>query len=106
LEPKVVFFCDFATNIPASPKSLSSWKALQDPSLDTGNLIRLLKSQDPKIRSLAIFALDHKNDPSVIPEIAALQSDRAPSYSCPIPVAQPLPPASSARQTGDLVSGT
>jgi hypothetical protein len=91
LAPKVVFLCDRATNLLASPESVSSWKALQDPSFDTGSLIRLLKSQDPKIRSLAIFALDHKNDPRVLPEIAVLQSDRAPSYSCPLPYAGPLP---------------
>jgi hypothetical protein len=91
LAPKVVFLCDFATNSHASPESVSSWKALQDPSLDTGNLIRLLRSEDPKIRSLAIFALDHKNEPRVLPEIAALQSDRAPSYSCPEPFAGALP---------------
>jgi hypothetical protein len=92
LKPKVVFLCDFATTFRASPQSVSSLKPLQNPSLDTGNLIRLLKSQDPKIRSLAIFALDYKNDPRVLPEIAALQSDRAASYSCPMPVAGPLPP--------------
>ncbi len=92
LAPRVVFLCDFATKFHASPELVSSWKALQDPSLDTGNLISLLKSQDPKIRSLAIFALDRKNDPRVFPEIAALQSDRAPGYSCPLPYAGPLPP--------------
>jgi hypothetical protein len=75
----------------ASPESVSSWKALQDPDLDTGNLIRLLKSQDPKIRSLAIFALDRKNDPHVLPEIADLLMDSAPAYACPMPYAGPLP---------------
>jgi hypothetical protein len=102
LEPKVVFFCDFATNIPASPKSLSSWKALQDPSLDTGNLIRLLKSQDPKIRSLAIFALDHKNDPSVLPRNCGV----AVGPRAIVLLSNTGSPASSARQTGDLASGT
>jgi hypothetical protein len=67
------------------------WRALQDTSFDTDNLTCLLKSEDPKIRSLAIFALDHKNDPRVFPQIAVLQSDTAPAYSCPLPVAQPLP---------------
>jgi hypothetical protein len=57
IAPKVYFLCDFATNFHASPESVSSWKALQDPALDTNNLIRLLKSPDPRIRSLAIFAL-------------------------------------------------
>jgi hypothetical protein len=66
-------------------------EALQDPALDTGNLIRLLKSQDPKIRSLAIFALARKNDPHVLPEIADLLTDSAPAYACPMPYAGPLP---------------
>src|ERR1700730_9222423 len=51
LEPEVVFLCDFATNYRVSPQLVSSWKALQDPSLDTGNVIGLLKSQDPRIRA-------------------------------------------------------
>jgi hypothetical protein len=89
--PKVHFLCDFATKFHASPESVSSWKALQEPSRDTGNLIRLLKNEDPKIRALAIFALDYKNGPRALPEIAALQSDRATAYSCPMPVAGPLP---------------
>lgn len=92
LAPKVVFLCEFAMGFHASPDSVSSWKALQDPSLDTGNLILLLKSEDPRIRALAIFALDHKNDPRVLPQIAALQADQAPAYSCPLPWAGPLLP--------------
>jgi hypothetical protein len=91
LAPQVVFLCDFATHFHPSPKLVSSWKSLENPSLDTGNLIHLLKSPDPKIRSLAIFALDHKDDPRVLPEIALLQSDHTPSYSCPMPYAGPLP---------------
>jgi hypothetical protein len=91
LAPKVHFLCSFAIGFQASPQSVSAWKALQDPSLDTSNLIRLLSSADPKIRALAIFALDYKNDPRVLPEIAALQSDGAASYSCPLPYAGPLP---------------
>jgi hypothetical protein len=51
LEPEVVFLCDFATTFRVSLQLVSSWKALEDPSLDTGNLIRLLKSQDPRIRA-------------------------------------------------------
>lgn len=92
LVPKVHFLCGFAISFQASPESVSAWKALQDPSLDTNNLIRLLSSEDPKIRALAIFALDYKNDPRVLPDIAALQPDQAPAYSCPLPVAQALPP--------------
>ncbi|PYT92530.1 MAG: hypothetical protein DMG36_14460, partial [Acidobacteria bacterium] len=91
LAPRVYFLCDFAMSFHPSPESVSSWKALQSPSLDTGNLIRLLKSGDPKIRSLAIFALDRKNDPHVLPEIADLLADRAPSYGCPMAYAGPLP---------------
>lgn len=92
LVPKVIFLCDFAIHFQTSPILKSSWKVLQDPALDTHNLIQLLKSPNPKIRSLAIFALNHKNDPRVLPEIAELRSDRTPSYTCPYPVAQPLPP--------------
>jgi len=92
LAPQVVFLCGFAMDFHPSPKVRASWDALEDPSLDTQNLIRLLKSPDPKIRSLAIFALDQKYDPHVLPEIAALMSDRAPSYSCPVPYAGPLLP--------------
>jgi hypothetical protein len=91
LAPKVHFLCGFAMIFQPSPESVSSWKALQSPSLDTGNLILLLKSADPKIRSLAIFALDQKNDPTLLPEIARLQSDPTPSYPCPMPVDQLLP---------------
>jgi HEAT repeat protein len=43
---------------------------LSDPSLDTANLVALLKSPDPKILSLAIFALGRKNDPHLLAEIA------------------------------------
>jgi len=92
LAPKVVFLCGFAIDFHPSREMQASWNALEDPSLDSQNLIRLLKSPDPKIRSLAIFALDHKYDPRVLPEIAPLMSDRAPSYPCPLPYAGPLPP--------------
>jgi hypothetical protein len=91
LAPKVVFLCGFAIDFHASPEIQASWKALEDPSLDTHNLIQLLKSPDPKIRSLAIFALDHKYDPRILPDIAPLLSDRAPSYPCPAAYAGPLP---------------
>jgi len=102
LAPKVVFLCDFATNFHASPELVSSWNALQDPSLGTSNLISLLKSQDPKIRALAIFALDRKNDPQVLPDIAALQSDEDTSVFLSIGGC----PTTSSRQTEDLASGT
>ena len=91
LAPKVVFLCDFAIDFHPSQEMVSPWKALQDPALDRGNLVRLLKSDDPKIRSLAIFALDQKNDPRVLSDIAPLQQDRATGYSCPLPYAGPLP---------------
>ena len=91
LAPKLYFLCDFAINLQPSPEAVSSWKALQDPALDTGNLIRLLKSPDPKIRSLAIFALDRKNDPYVLAKIADLLTDNAPAYACPMPYAGHLP---------------
>ena len=91
LAPKVIFLCDFATHFQRSAVLESSWKALGDPSLQTPNLIQLLKSPNPKIRSLAIFALSRKNDPRVLMEIAELRADRSPSYPCPEPVAQPLP---------------
>ena len=92
LAPQVVFLCGFAMDFHPPPKVRASWDALEDPSLDTQNLIRLLKSPDPKIRSLAIFALGQKYDPHVLPEIAPLMSDRAPSYPCPVPYAGPLLP--------------
>lgn len=91
LAPKVVFVCDFAVSFHPSQEMVSTWKALQDPSLDSGNLVRLLESDDPKIRSLAIFALDQKNDPRVLPDVAPLRQDRAAAYSCPLPYAGPLP---------------
>jgi hypothetical protein len=90
LAPKVVFLCDFALDFHPSPEMVSTWRALQDPSLDTGNLVQLLKSDDPRIRALAIFALDQKNDSGVLPEIAGLQQDRATAYACPLPYAGPL----------------
>jgi hypothetical protein len=92
------------------PELQSSWKVLEDPSLDTHNLTLLLQSPDPKIRSLAIFALDRKNDPHVLSEIAVLQSDRTPSYPCPMPVGQFLPPDKpetwphESRTVGDLAA--
>jgi hypothetical protein len=92
LAPKVSFLCDFATYFRPAPKLVASWNALEDPRLDSSNLLTLLKCPDPKIRALAIFALDRKNDPRVLPQIAALQSDQAVAYSCPVAVAQPLPP--------------
>ena len=91
LAHKLYFLCDFAINPQPSPEAVSSWKALQGPALDTGNLIRLLKSPDPKIRSLAIFALDRKNDPYVLPKIADLLTDNGPAYACPMPYAGHLP---------------
>src|SRR5258708_23506232 len=107
LEPKVTFLCEFA-QFGASEKMRSYWRALSDPSLNTANLVALLKSPDPKIRSLAIFALDRRDDPRLLSEIAPLQSDHTPSYRCPIPVDQPLPPdkpeawPSSPETVGDL----
>jgi hypothetical protein len=85
LEPKVVYLCGYAHS-DATQEMRSSWRALSDPSLNTLNLVALLKSPDPKIRSLAIFALGHKYDPRLLAEIAPLQSDHGPSYRCPIPV--------------------
>jgi hypothetical protein len=64
----------------------SYWTALSDPSLNTANLVALLKNPDPKIRSLAIYALDRKGDPHLLANIAQLQSDHTASYRCPIPV--------------------
>lgn len=110
LAPKVIFLCDFAIHFQPAPVLQSSWKALEDPSLDTHNLIQLLKSPNSKIRSLAVFALNRKNDPRVLPEIAELRSDRTPSYACPMPVAQPLPPdkpetwPQESRTVGDLAT--
>jgi hypothetical protein len=92
LAPKVIFLCDFATYFHPAPELVASWNALEDPSLHTRNWLTLLKSPDPKIRALAIFALDRKNDPRVLPQIAALQPDQAVAYPCPLAVAQPLPP--------------
>jgi hypothetical protein len=64
LAPKVVFLCDFATFFQPVPELRSSWKVLDDPSLDTHNLTLLLKSPDPKIRSLAIFAFGPQKRPA------------------------------------------
>jgi hypothetical protein len=91
LESKVVYLCEYA-RFGSSKQMRSYWTALADPSLNTANLVALLKNRDPKIRSLAIYALDRKDNPHLLAEIAPLQSDRAPSYRCPIPVDQPLPP--------------
>jgi hypothetical protein len=85
LEPKVVFLCEYA-RFEATPEMRSYWAELSDPSLDSVNLVALLKGPDPKIRSLAIFALGRKSDPHLLAEIAPLQSDRTPSYRCPLPV--------------------
>ena len=85
LEPKVVFLCEYA-RFEATPEMRSYLAELSDPSLDSVNLVTLLKSPDPKIRSLAVFALGRKNDPHLLAEIAPLQSDRNPSYRCPLPV--------------------
>lgn len=84
LEPKVVFLCEYA-RFEATPEMRSYLAELSDPSLDSVNLVALLKSPDPKIRSLAIFALGRKNDPHLLAEIAPLQWDRT-SYRCPLPV--------------------
>jgi hypothetical protein len=85
LAPKVVFLCEW-TRFEATPEMRAYLAELSDPSLDTANLGALLKSSDPKIRSLAIFALGRKNDPHLLAEIAPLQSDHTPSYRCPLPV--------------------
>ena len=85
LEPKVVYLCEYA-RLEATPEMRGYLAALSDPSLDTANLGVLLKNPDPKIRSLAIFALGRKNDPHLLAEIAPLQSDHTPSYRCPLPV--------------------
>lgn len=82
---KIVFLCDYARFTP-SPEMRSYFAELSDPSLDTANLVALLKSPDPKIRSLAIFALHRKGDPHLLADIAPLQSDQSPSYRCPMPV--------------------
>src|SRR5271170_2512329 len=85
LEPKVVFLCEYA-RLEATPEMRSYVAELSDPSLDSANLVALLKAPDPKMRSLAVFALGRKNDPHLLAEIAPLQSDRSPSYRCPLPV--------------------
>lgn len=85
LEPKVVFLCEYA-RFQATPEMRSYLAELSDPSLDSVNLVALLKSPNPKIRSLAIFALGRKYDPHLLPAIAPLQSDRSSSYRCPLPV--------------------
>ncbi len=85
LAPKVVFLCDYA-RFEATAEMRSYLAELSDRSLDSANLVGLLKSPDPKIRSLAIFALGRKTDPHLLAEIAPLQSDRSPSYRCPLPV--------------------
>lgn len=91
LEPKVVYLCE-GSRFEASGEMRSYWRALTDPSLETVNLVALLKSPDPKIRSLAIFALDRRYDPRLLAEIAPLQSDQTPSYRCPMLADQRLPP--------------
>ena len=102
LAPKVVFLCGFAIDFHPSPKLQASWDALNDPSLDTQNLIRLLKSPDPKIRSLAIFC----SGPQVRPA--------PPAGNCAADVGScafvPMPPSvcrpSSARKAGDMAEGS
>lgn len=91
LEPKVVYLCERA-RFGASEEMRSYWRALSDPSLETVNLVALLKSSDPKIRSLAIFALDRRYDPRLLAKIAPLQSDQTLSYRCPMLADQRLPP--------------
>jgi hypothetical protein len=50
LEPKVVFLCEYA-RFEATPEMRSYLAELSDSSLDSVNLVALLKSPNPKIRS-------------------------------------------------------
>ena len=49
----------------------------KDPTAD---VIALLKNNDPKVRTLALAALFERQDPKMLPHIAALMSDKAKTF--------------------------
>lgn len=57
----------------------------------TGNLINLLKDRDARVRTLAMAALFSKEDPSVLPNVAALVNDQAETYPEPEILDNPIP---------------
>ena len=50
------------------------------PEGKTAELEKLLKHPDPKVRTLALAALFIRNDPKLLPQIAALVSDDAETF--------------------------
>jgi hypothetical protein len=75
----------------ASPEFWPWREHLADPIFSTENLVPLLRNTDRRVRTLAIVALALKEDPQVLPAVANLTDDNAPSYPCPIPVATSMP---------------
>jgi len=66
-------------------EELSSVRASRD------QLVGLLSHSDPKVRTLAIVLLFTKEDPGVLPHIAAKVDDGAPTFPEVLPDARPLP---------------
>jgi hypothetical protein len=67
---------------------------IASPHLDVPELLRLLKHKDPKVRTLALAALFHRDDPKLLPHLAALIQDKEQTA----PALQPVAYAASANR--------
>jgi hypothetical protein len=69
-----------AEDLAVHNKTVADLFARNDPPQD---LLPLLKHDDPKVRTLAVAALNHLNDPKLLPHLAELCEDRAPTLPHP-----------------------
>src|SRR5262249_33315737 len=62
----------------------ATWKdaqaAIKAPDGGVPDLLRLVNHKDPRVRTLALAALFHREDPKLLPHLAALMPDRAKTF--------------------------
>lgn len=88
-------------------EDVAAVKEIGSNRYSVANLISLLKDADAKVRTLAIVALYNKEDPFVLPDIAALSQDGA--KTIPKPIRQEIysatPDTPTEKQTVGQVAG-
>ncbi len=78
------------------PSMIKRYEALiplvLDPALPLAEVLPLLHHNDPKVRVLAIVAVFAREDPKLLPGIAALRADTALTIPAPEPAGAQVPP--------------
>jgi len=66
------------------------WQKAFDVAYPTESLIKLLKHDSPKVRTLAALLLFDRRDPKLLPHLVPLMKDMAASFPSPAPISNPI----------------